>query len=117
MSDDNEIHTRFRERWPDMFTNVRSGFWLPGGWEKIMWSACEELEPVITGTDFRVDQVKSKFGGLRFYVGNAPYEAVLIIDKVEELSSRTCAKCGMYGTRRGDRYISTLCATCAEASK
>lgn len=60
-----EIFAKFKERWPVMFSDVVCGFHLPERWVPFVWSLCGELEHL--KIPVRVDQVKSKFGGLRFY--------------------------------------------------
>lgn len=55
----------FKTRWPDMFADVVCGFYLPKHWGPVVWAMCGEMEALKLG--IKVDQVKSKFGGLRFY--------------------------------------------------
>ena len=83
------------------------------------------------GFRVRVEQIKEKFGGLRFYVvcysNKAPKneydepsildshlslrEAVYsIISEAEEKASITCETCGMPGTTKGTGWIKTSCA-------
>ena len=61
-------------------------------------------------------QVKSKFGGLRFYLDGVP---LLISDKVsklvtlaEEESLKTCERCGKHGKPNESGWITTLCEDC-----
>lgn len=63
----------------------------------------------------QADQVKEKFGTLRFYsIGGADYTQGLI-DMAEGLSSRTCEVCGAPGRQTVDgRWILTLCPVHAQ---
>lgn len=57
----------------------------------------------------RAAQVKEKFGGLRFYANGATPEQHDAIDFAEQLSVRTCEKCGQIGRQRSTGWIQTLC--------
>lgn len=50
---------------------VSCGFWSPIEWDAIISRLSERIERYLEENpipEFRVDQVKEKFGGLRFYV-------------------------------------------------
>lgn len=50
---------------------VSCGFWSPIEWDAIISRLSERIERYLESNpipEFRVDQVKEKFGGLRFYV-------------------------------------------------
>jgi hypothetical protein len=50
---------------------VYCGFWAPEEWDAIIIRLSERIERYLEShpiPEFRVDQVKEKFGGLRFYV-------------------------------------------------
>jgi hypothetical protein len=74
--------------------------------------ALDELDPT-----YRLDQVKEKFGGLRFYATPKSAEAGigqkfdLLIDLAEEVCWHICDVCGKAGElRKQDRYrLRTLC--------
>ena len=111
-----DLYDKFKERWPKMFTDVECGFWLPAGWEQIVWDLCEKIEPLVDD-EFRVAQVKEKFGGLRFYVGGGSDEVDKLIGETEGLSFETCQSCGLPGTRGGSGWIVTLCKSCGKDGK
>jgi len=113
MSDKSDMAERFRARWPELFTEVECGFWAPEGWELLLIELCEQIAPLI-GPDFRVAQVKEKFGGLRFYCSGSNAEVDDLIWAAEAASVETCQGCGWPGTRRGKGWIQTLCKECAE---
>lgn len=54
-------------------TFMESGFGCPDNWFLLLWNLCEEIEKELEKNpklkeNFRVLQVKEKFGMLRFYV-------------------------------------------------
>lgn len=68
----------------------------------------------------RVDQIKEKFGGLRFYASiptGTRYELRGYIDYAEGISNRTCEDCGNKGTKNKKGWIRTLCDQCREKSE
>lgn len=92
---------------------VDNDFWLATpecgvGWSGIIERTNSLLS--IIDPDYRIDQIKEKFGGLRYYftpsfsVLDEPQrynamQAVEVVAMVE--ASRTCEMCGDVGNRRG----------------
>lgn len=76
--------------------NIPMCFDCGDGWFQLIWNLCEGLEKVVDDT-FKVDQVKEKFGTLRFYVSYVNDEISSLIHNAEELSSKTCEICGKPG--------------------
>jgi len=61
---------------------------------------------------FRIDQIKEKFGTLRFYVGGGDDQIFQWIVDAERESARTCELTGLSGTlhtKRGGFWLQTLC--------
>lgn len=91
------------ERW---HTGVGKG-WLP---------LLEPLFNFCTSYHIKVMQVKEKFGGLRFYVGEVPSalwdEWSALCRRMEEKSLETCENCGAPGRTRGPGWIKTHCDAC-----
>ena len=59
------------------------------------------------------DQIKEKFGGLRFYYSGGDEEVDGMVTLACNLSERTCERCGKPGTLKTDRsWIRTLCDEC-----
>jgi len=83
------------------------------GWYQLIHDLFEEL--IKTNWDRDVHQIKKKFGGLRFYIGNANQEVFDIISKYEELSYHICEVCGETGELKNDcgyngrNWYKTLC--------
>lgn len=92
---------------------VTSDFFSVGvGWYELIKSLIDEL--IALGWDKRVNQVKEKFGGLRFYVENIPEGGNEVILKYESLSYKTCEECGKEGQLRSGGWMKTLCDEHAE---
>ena len=104
----------------DYYTNLDE---MPDGWRRAFGQEmCEEIRKVlIKGNylyDYRVVQIKEKFGALRWYDNGAPdsiyRELQDIINKYEEISARTCIWCGRPATKISLGWISPWCDNCAE---
>lgn len=68
-------------------------------------------EPVPRGVKQLVaDQIKEKFGTLRFYYDGGDEFCAGVVAMAEQISSNTCEVCGTYGETGGTGYIRTLCA-------
>jgi hypothetical protein len=82
--------------------------WLAGigpGWHPLVQPLIDRCK----ADGVRIDQVKQKFGGLRFYVGPASFELESLIHIAEARSFGICERCGEPGSGRGTDYIRTLC--------
>lgn len=78
------------------------------GWEKIVLSLVEDL--LALGWDKHLFQIKEKFGGLRFYIGQASPEIYARIAQAEGESLKTCDECGAEGRSTDARgWIATRC--------
>jgi hypothetical protein len=63
----------FRDLYPEWFTEVQCGFWLPDAWTDPFDVLCGSVDRMLADLGLprnamKAAQVKSKFGGLRFYV-------------------------------------------------
>lgn len=86
---------------------IIEGGWVGEGWNDLLKNLIDELLQL--GWDKRVNQIKEKFGGLRFYVENVPVNGHDVIDRYEKLSYRICEKCGSAGVLRTGNWIKTRC--------
>ncbi len=85
------------------------GFHISPGWFKLVSDLIHEL--IATGWDKKLDQVKQKFCGLRFYVGSKLTQGQKdLIDKYEQKSFNICEFCGEYIP--GERSFKAGCNTC-----
>jgi hypothetical protein len=83
----------------------------------------KKLAEIIAG-DFRVlpesipqvtlDQVKEKFGTLRFYYTGGDEYISGMVTMAEAISGCTCEGCGNPGERHGGGWVRTLCTACEE---
>jgi hypothetical protein len=83
-------------------------------WRRSMQNLGFKTFVVWPSTGFAVQQVKEKFGTLRFYCsGNdAIYRYVRL---AERLSAVTCEDCGKPGTTKDSGWIRTQCEECRSA--
>lgn len=82
------------------------------GWWSLIRDLDRDLKEIYP--DYRVGQVKEKFGGLRFYIDAVPepvFDALQArIREAEAAASRTCEECGHPGAGRVRRgWYRTLC--------
>lgn len=96
----------------DLLTDVRCGVSIKPGWFKLVGDLCESLRPLVK-EGFKVEQVKEKFGGLRFYVNKYPKEISSLISEAESKSFEICEDCGAPGKRRNSNWIRVLCDECS----
>jgi hypothetical protein len=61
-----------------------------------------------------LDQVKEKFGTLRFYYSGGDDYISGMVSLAESMSGVTCEGCGNIGERRGGGWVHTYCGTCEE---
>jgi len=62
-----------------------------------------------------LDQVKEKFGTLRFYYSGGDDITDGMVRMAESMSGVTCEECGNVGERRGGGWVHTYCTPCEEA--
>lgn len=86
------------------------------GKEPSMWDeerAREIMEQKLRLTPYThwvvADQVKEKFGGLRFYYHGGDDQVTGMVRMAESWAARTCEECGERGTMRHGGWIRTLC--------
>lgn len=126
-----ELDALLCERYPKMMVNRNLpmtetcmcwGFECGDGWFNILdqlmgniqhhidWKNRKgEVVPQVT-----LDQVKEKFGTLRFYYTGGDEYINGLVTMAESMSGTTCEGCGNPGERRGGSWIRTICNTCEE---
>lgn len=88
----------------------------PDGWKNIVLKA--DAMMAFIDPDYKICQVKEKFGTLRLYFeSNKQGVEFSILEAIataaENDSANTCEQCGKYGRLRDERYyIQTLCDAC-----
>jgi hypothetical protein len=66
-------------------------------------------------TQVTLDQVKEKFGTLRFYYSGGDDYISGMVSLAESMTGVTCESCGNIGERRGGGWVHTYCTPCEEA--
>jgi Mor family transcriptional regulator len=112
---DEEMQEYFPKVYPKIFSGKYGGIAVGNGWFDLLNQACLLIQSHL---DWKKDipqvvaeQVKEKFGGLRFYVSGGDDYTEGIIAMAEQMSGLTCEECGAPGESGGNGWISTLCAT------
>lgn len=118
-----ELQQRFYDRWPSWFRGQEDslrenlmgfGFEHDDGWFELEWKLCEDLEKLVE-PDYKLMQIKEKFGTLRWYDCGANAEAAKRIRQAEDESSNTCEVCGNPASLCTAGYwVKTLCEFCLE---
>ncbi len=104
---------RMEEQFPDMFAGRYGGFAVGQGWWPLVETLCKTIQGHIKNNkdcpQVIVEQVKEKFGGLRFYYQGGDDFIHGAVWLAESLSLQICEECGTPGERRGGGWIRTLC--------
>jgi hypothetical protein len=136
---DQELQNQLFEKYPEFFSNrlksptescMSMGIECGNGWYDLINSICQIVESLnrnikernrlITGNneeiiDFKFDQIKEKFGGLRaYYSGGNDYIRGLVT-MAETMSYKICEVCGNKGKPNKSGWISTLCDVCRKS--
>lgn len=95
---------------------------LENGWRSAFGiQLCTELAAALEKEGkletYLIDQIKEKFGELRWYDHGGTRETDEIIEKYTELSRRTCKNCGAPATKISTGWISPWCDECAKKIK
>jgi hypothetical protein len=111
---------RMEERYPKMFAGRYGGFAVGEGWYPIIeilcaniqshidwWNKNHEKHPVVE--QVVVEQIKEKFGGLRFYYQGGDDYIRGLVTMAEHWADSSCEECGAPGTRRSGGWVRTLC--------
>ncbi len=102
-----EHEYRLMQNYPNLFADTFWGFECGDGWFKLIDDLCCCI--IAHNDDVRVDQVKEKFGQLRFYVTGGDRVIDGMIALAEHISGGTCEQCGQEGRMRSGGWIVTLC--------
>lgn len=114
---------KMESNYPKMFTGGHGGFAIGPGWWPILESLCSNIQHHIDWkqeqkekynrgegcTQVVVEQIKEKFGGLRFYYQGGDDEISGMVRMAESWAALSCEECGKPGTLRGGGWIRTLC--------
>jgi hypothetical protein len=108
---------------PMMETCMCWGFACGDGWYNILDQLMGNIQHHIDWKNKKeevvaqvtLDQVKEKFGTLRFYYTGGDDVIDGMVRMAESMSGVTCEECGGTGKRVGGGWVTTLCETHAEA--
>ena len=112
--------------YPDLFKNRHTsmqescmfwGFECGDGWFNIINQLCNNIQHHLNWKNkdgevvhpVTVDQVKEKFGTLRFYYTGGDEYISGLVSMAESMSGVTCESCGKPGTRTQGGWIKTAC--------
>lgn len=123
MEDYDAFEKRMKEKYPKLLSGRYGGFAVGPGWWPILEALCNQihnhvewkqnqLEKYQRGDgclDVTVNQIKEKFGELRFYYSGGNDTVDGMVRMAEEWASHTCEECGAPGTIRGGGWIKVLC--------
>jgi hypothetical protein len=79
------------------------------GWHWLLATVAEWIKEGGVPDGFGDDQIKSKFGTLRFYCHGSDARTAKIVAAAEWLSGAVCEECGAPGSVRPGGWIRTLC--------
>jgi hypothetical protein len=90
---------------------------MPDGWRKAFGiQMCKDIKQTLIKElgykglfNYRISQIKEKFGGLRWYDSGGTKTINDIIDKYEDLSYNTCIVCGKPATKVSQGWICPFC--------
>ena len=91
------------------------GFDPPDGWLDLVMEIDARL--AAGNPDYRIAQVKEKFGGLRFYTCGLTSDERLYVQEMETRSFGICQNCGTHANVGSvdAGWVATLCDVCAVA--
>jgi hypothetical protein len=120
-----ELDRQLCEKYPELFrgrhksrqeTCMCWGFECGEGWFGLISDLCHNLTNYCVENNIEIPevvQVKEKFGGLRFYIGETPenhwHPICDIISAAEKKSYETCEVCGLPGKPNKEGWIRTTC--------
>jgi hypothetical protein len=120
MEDTNEYEVfakKMEAQYPKMFSEPYGGFAVGAGWWPILEALCANIQQ---HTDWAnrnaevcpqvvVEQIKEKFGGLRFYYQGGDEQVHGMVRMAEAWAANCCEECCAPGIRRNGGWIRTLC--------
>ena len=112
-----DLCSQLMAEFPDVFQNDGDYPGMGDGWiRELLWPLCRDLRNIGISPDFHVDQIKEKFGGLRFYVSGATEEQWSRIDQADRDSYCVCEVCGSReNVKTTGGWLKTYCDTCNQS--
>lgn len=105
------------QRFPKMLGGKYGGFSVGTGWWPIIESLCANMQSHIDHKEKQgqaipqvvVEQIKEKFGGLRFYYQGGDEQIHGMVRMAEAWANHSCEECGAPGKRTSEGWIKNLC--------
>ena len=129
--DYDEFSKMMEEKFPEIFKNRYGGFAVGSGWWPIIETLCANIQSHINWRNetrdrllksnpynhpipnavvqVEVEQIKEKFGGLRFYYQGGDDQISGMVRMAEAWADNSCEECGKPGKRHSGGWIRTLC--------
>ena len=121
--DYNRFSMSMEAKFPKMFAGKYGGFAVGKGWYPILEELCANIQSHIDwkneqfdkygrGEEVQqvvVEQIKEKFGGLRFYYQGGDEQVAGMVRMAESWANVACEDCGGIGKRRAGGWVRTLC--------
>lgn len=100
-----EYGDNLKQKYPHLFPERGfHGISIDVGWYDLVQELIEKIDEIVKANNvtFTIFQIKSKFGGLRFYYGfecennDSVIDKTIsdLVDKYEKMSYLTCERCG-----------------------
>lgn len=108
---------RMEKSYPKMYSGKYGGFAVGKGWYPIIERLSSNIQQHIEWANREsevveqvvVEQIKEKFGGLRFYYQGGDEQIHGMVRMAEAWAGIACEECGGIGKRRGGGWVRTLC--------
>ena len=108
---------RMEKSYPKMYSGKYGGFAVGKGWYPIIERLSSSIQQHIEWKNkdsevcpqVIVEQIKEKFGGLRFYYQGGDEYISGLVSMAESWAGIACEDCGGIGKRRGGGWVRTLC--------
>lgn len=115
---------KLHQQYPEMFSKPYGGVAVGPGWWPIIESLCSQIDSHLKHRNglanqypdqhkpvpqVIVEQIKEKFGGLRFYYQGGDDTIYGMVRMAESWAGRSCEDCGNVGKRQGSGWVRTLC--------
>lgn len=105
------------EQYPKMFASKYGGLDISAGWVTLIQCLCAYIQSHVdwkqqTDPEFPqvvVEQIKEKFGTLRFYYSGGDDYIAGLVAMAEAMSGYICEECGAAGKTQGKGWLKTTC--------
>ena len=106
-----DLTQKLLDKYPKLFSNQQFwGFECGDGWYDILDHLCGAITQYTHDPDeVYVDQIKEKFGRLRFYLSREDNVMQGMVTLAEYMSGHICEICGERGELRTGSWLVTLC--------